>query len=127
MTQLRKIMCVEDDPDIRNILGWSLHNIGGYEVCLCDSGESALFHVKTFLPDMLLLDVMMPGLSGPQTLLALRDQGFLSGTTVLFLTAKSMQYELESLMELDVSGVIVKPFDPILLPNQISAYWQPHA
>jgi DNA-binding response OmpR family regulator len=123
MRQLRKIMCVEDDTDIRSILDWSLSKLGGYEVCLCDSGEAAMSQVKSFVPDMLLLDVMMPGLSGPQTLLAMRDQNLLTDTAVLFLTAKSMRDELDSLMKLNVNGIIIKPFDPMKLPVQIRAYW----
>jgi CheY-like chemotaxis protein len=126
MTKLAKIMCVEDDVDIRNILGWSLRNLGGYEVCLCESGETAISQVKTFLPDMLLLDVMMPGLSGPQTLLAMREQNLLTDTLVFFLTAKSMRDELDSLMKFNVNGVIVKPFDPVKLPDEIRAYWITH-
>jgi DNA-binding response OmpR family regulator len=119
-------MCVEDDADIRNILGWSLRHLGGYEVCLCESGEAALSQVKTFLPDMLLLDVMMPGLSGTQTLLAMREQNLMTDTLVFFLTAKSMRDELDSLMKFNVNGVIVKPFDPVKLPDQIRAYWSAH-
>ena len=123
MKQLRRIRCVEDDSDIRNILDWSLSKLGGYEVCLCNSGDSALSKVKSFLPDLLLLDVMMPGLTGPQTLLAMREQNLLVDTAVLFLTAKSMRDELDSLLKLNVHGIIIKPFDPVKLPVQIHTYW----
>ncbi|MFM2075316.1 MAG: hypothetical protein RJB34_1621 [Pseudomonadota bacterium] len=126
MRELRKIMCAEDDPDIRHILGWSLQHLGGFELCLCESGESVLAQITDFAPDMLLLDVMMSGLSGPQTLALLREHGQLGqDVPVLFVTAKAMPDELQALMQHQVDGIIVKPFDPMQLPEKIRAHWSP--
>lgn len=122
--QLRRVMCVEDDPDIRLVLDFSLRQLGAYEVCLCASGEEALEAAPKFEPELVLLDVMMPGLTGPETLEALRQQGLVEGVPVVFLTAKAMQGELEALMTHGVSGIIVKPFDPVSLPEDIRIYWQ---
>ncbi len=121
---LRRVMCIEDDPDIRLVLDFSLRQFGGYELCLCASGEEALDAAAHFEPELVLLDVMMPGLTGPETLQALRAQGRVEGVPVVFLTAKAMQGELEALMAHGVSGIIVKPFDPMSLPEDIRIYWK---
>ncbi len=124
MSELRRVMCVEDDPDIRMILEFSLNTVGGYEVCMCAGGRSALAQAPLFLPDLVLLDVMMPDLSGPQTLEGLRGQAGMKGVPVVFLTAKAMPDEVEELLQYGASGVIVKPFDPIKLPQDIRFYWE---
>jgi len=68
--------------------------------------------------------VMMPGLSGPDTLRALRALPVMQGVPVVFLTAKALPHELASLLEHGATGVIVKPFDPMTLPNDILPYWE---
>jgi CheY-like chemotaxis protein len=124
MRELRRIMCVEDDADIRTVLQFSLQDVGGYAVHMCASGEAALRDIKAFEPDMLVLDVMMPGLSGPQTLQQLRHQGLLGRAVVVFLTAKAMPSDLEELTSHGSTGIIVKPFDPMTLPDALQLYWQ---
>lgn len=124
MSELRRIMCVEDDPDIRMLLEFSLTNIGGYEVCLCPGGQSALEQAPTFRPELVLLDVMMPDLSGPQTLAALRQQPDMQGVPVVFMTAKAMPNEVEDLLQYGATGVIVKPFDLATLPRDLLIYWE---
>jgi CheY-like chemotaxis protein len=120
----RRVMCVEDDADIRMILEFSLQRLGGYELCLCASGQEAIDRVAVFSPDLVLLDVMMPGLSGPQTLELLRKQPAMSGVPVVFLTAKAMLNEVEDLLQHGATGIIVKPFDPVKLPENVQFYWQ---
>lgn len=124
MSTLQRILCVDDDPDIRMILEFSLGNVGGYQVKACASGRAALAAVPEFRPQLLLLDVMMPELSGPETLLALRELPEMQGIPVVFLTAKSMPEELEHLLGLGATGLIVKPFDPMRLPADILPYWE---
>jgi CheY-like chemotaxis protein len=124
MNELRRVMCVEDDPDIRMIIEFSLATLGGYQVCLCADGRSALAQAPNFKPDLVLLDVMMPGLSGPETLAALRGQVEMAGVPVVFMTAKAMPNEVEELLQYGATGVIVKPFDPVTLPQDIRIYWE---
>jgi CheY-like chemotaxis protein len=124
VTTLRRVMCVEDDPDIRMILEFSLATVGGYEVCCCAEGRSALAQAVQFRPDLVLLDVMMPGLSGPETLVALRELPSMQGVPVVFMTAKAMPDELEQLLAHGATGLIVKPFDPMTLPTDILPYWE---
>lgn len=123
MSELRRVMCVEDDADIRMILAFSLGTVGGYEVCCCAGGLSAVQQAPEFRPDLVLLDVMMPDLSGPETLLALRALPSMQGVPVVFLTAKAMPDELEQLMQHGATGLIVKPFDPMTLHSDIRPYW----
>ena len=124
MNELRRVMCVEDDPDIRMIIEFSLVSLGGYEVYLCSGGLSALAQAPSFLPDLVLLDVMMPDLSGPETLAALRLQPKMKGVPVVFVTAKVMPNEVEALLQYGATGVIVKPFDPVTLPQDIRIFWE---
>jgi CheY-like chemotaxis protein len=124
MSELRRVMCVEDDPDIRMIIEFSLATLGGYQVCLCPDGRTALAQVPNFKPDLVLLDVMMPGISGPETLAALRGQVEMAGVPVVFMTAKAMPDEVEELLQYGATGVIVKPFDPVTLPQDIRIYWE---
>jgi CheY-like chemotaxis protein len=124
MSELKRVMCVEDDPDIRMILEFSLQRLGGYELCLCAGGLEALGKVAAFAPQLVLLDVMMPGLSGPQTLERLRVLDTMRGVPMVFLTAKAMRDEVEELLEHGATGIIVKPFDPVTLPRDIRIYWE---
>jgi CheY-like chemotaxis protein len=117
-------MCVEDDPDIRIILEFSLTAVGAFEVCLCPSGQEALVQAPIFKPDIVLLDVMMPDLTGPQTLAALRSQPGMRGVPVVFMTAKAMPDEVEELMQYGAAGVMVKPFDPVKLSQDVRSYWE---
>lgn len=124
MSELRRVMCVEDDADIRMILEYSLAMVGGLELCLCDSGRAALEQAARFRPDLVLLDVMMPGLTGPETLAALRELPEMRGVPVVFMTAKAMPDEVEQLLQHGATGVIVKPFDPMTLAGDIRPYWE---
>jgi CheY-like chemotaxis protein len=72
-------------------------------------------------PDLILLDVMMPELDGPSTLRALRDSPRGRDVPVIFMTAKAQPREVESYLALGARGVVVKPFDPMNLPDQVRA------
>lgn len=124
MDVLTRIMCVEDDGDIRTILDFSLARLGKYEVLLCPGGQQALDQVEAFKPQLVLLDVMMPEMDGPQTLTHLRALEVMKGVPVVFLTAKAMQNEIEELLVHGATGIIVKPFDPVKLPKDILIYWE---
>jgi CheY-like chemotaxis protein len=124
MNQLQRVMCVEDDADIRLILDFSLARLGGYEVKCCENGLLALVEAQTFKPDLVLLDVMMPGLTGPETLQAMRKLSVMKGVPIVFMTAKAMPEEVTDLLQYGATGVIVKPFDSVSLPKDIKMYWE---
>jgi CheY-like chemotaxis protein len=116
------VMVVDDEPDIRAIAELSLASVGGWRVVLAGSGEEALARLDEQRPDLVLLDVMMPGADGPTVLGRLRalEQG--EGRPplpVILMTAKTQKLEIEEYLAMGARGVITKPFDPMTLPEQI--------
>jgi len=122
--KLDKILYVEDDPDIQAIAVMVLDAISGFTLEPCSSGSEALRKAVAFNPDLILLDVMMPGMDGPETLHALRLLPELANKPVVFMTAKVQSSEIESYKALGASDVVVKPFDPMTLSEQIRQIWQ---
>ena len=120
---LATILYVEDEPDIRAVAQMALEAVGGFTVIACASGAEALAAAPAAVADLLLLDVMMPGMDGPSTLKALRDLPGCAGTPVIFMTAKVQAAEIAQYRELGALDVIHKPFDPMELSAQISSIW----
>ena len=121
--QLRKILYVEDEPDIQAIARISLETLGGFEVMMCGSGAEALKNAADFAPDIFLLDAMLPEMDGPAILLALRAIEQFTATPTIFVTAKAMAPEVARFKQLGAVDVIAKPFDPMKLPDQIREIW----
>lgn len=124
--KLKRILLVEDEPDIRKLVRISLENIGGFTVDTCESGFEALESVKVHKPDLMILDVMMPVMDGQTTLQEIRKIDSLQNMPVIFLTAKVQPHEVEKYLQLGVIGVISKPFSPISLPQEINDLWYKH-
>jgi len=123
-TVLNNILYVEDDPRIQTITRLTLEKIGGFNVKVCSSGKEALNAISEFKPELLLLDVMMPDMDGPTTLLALRRiQGY-ENIPGIFITAKAQYQEIDSYKEYNILDVISKPFDPMTLSASIRAIWE---
>lgn len=123
MADLRKILYVEDEPDIREVARIALQIVGGFEVMVCASGEECLEAAPAFEPDMIILDVMMPGMDGPDTLQKLRSMPELADTPVIFMTAKVQSHELDAYHRAGVRAVIAKPFDPMTLSDRLRDLW----
>ena len=124
MTQtLNKILYVEDEDDIRTIAQLALETVGGFVLKSCAGGAQALREGPDFAPDLILLDVMMPGMDGPSTLAALREHAALAEVPVIFMTAKVQQGEIAHYRALGSLDVIAKPFDPMTLADQVRAIW----
>ncbi|EGV30789.1 response regulator receiver protein [Thiorhodococcus drewsii AZ1] len=117
------ILHIEDEPDIREVVDFALEE-GGFRLTQCASGEEALTCAPELSPDLILLDVMMPGMDGPTTLQKLRALQNLARTPVIFMTAKVQPKECEYLKALGALGVISKPFDPMRLGEEIRALLQ---
>lgn len=126
MGHLQRVLYTEDEADIRTVAKVALEMVGGLTVKLCSSGEEAVREAATFEPEMILLDVMMPGMDGPATLRALREQPALASVPVAFMTAKVQPNEIEYFKSLGAIEVIAKPFDPMTLANQVRAIWERH-
>lgn len=124
MASLEKILYVEDETDIQEVAKLALEAVGGFEVKLCSSGTDALREAPLFLPDLILLDVMMPGMDGQTTFNELRKIPQLAGTPIIFMTAKVQAQEVERYKEMGALDVITKPFDPMTLSAQIKAIWE---
>ena len=124
MKRLEKILCVEDEADIQTVAKMALETVGGFDVEICGSGEEALQKAPAFCPDLILLDVMMPGMDGVATYRAVRELPEAVDTPIVFMTAKSQAHEVEQLLELGALGVISKPFDPIQLSSQVTSLWE---
>jgi CheY-like chemotaxis protein len=122
--QLRRILCVEDEPDIQTVVRLALETVGGFEVVICATGQEALVRAPRFGPDLILLDVMLPEMDGPQTLAALRQLPELRSVPIVFMTAKVQPGEVRRYHELGVVDVIAKPFDPMVLPERVHAIWE---
>ncbi|MGY6631137.1 MAG: response regulator [Wenzhouxiangella sp.] len=121
MSPVNRILYVEDDPDIQAIAVMALETVAGMTVKACSSGAEALAAAEGFAPDLIVLDVMMPGMDGPTTLTALRDLPSLIDTPVIFVTAKTQSDEIQRLKALGARGVITKPFDPMTLGQRLEA------
>ena len=126
MNTLARIMYVEDEPDIQAVARVALQAVGGFTVQICSSGEEALREVSRFQPDLILLDVMMPGMDGPGTLAALRALPGFEDIPVAFMTAKVQPSEVEHYKSLGALDVVAKPFDPMKLADQIRLIWATH-
>ena len=120
---LKRILLVEDEADIRTVATLALQAVGGFTVASVSNGHEALEIAPTFVPDLILLDVMMPGLDGPATLHALRAQPQTAEIPVMFVTAKVQPQEVAELRALGALGVIAKPFSPMTLPTTINQLW----
>ena len=117
----RRILVIEDEADIRRLVGLALGRVGGYEVLAASSGAAGVEQARSELPDAILLDVMMPGLDGPATLRLLQDDPATAAIPVLFFTAKVMSADRDRLLGLGARGLIAKPFEPLRLAEQVSA------
>ncbi len=120
---LNKILLVEDDPDIRTVARIALEDLGGYRVVTCASGNVALEVAPSIMPQLVLLDMMMPGLDGIETMQALRMLSGLERVPVIFITARAQRWDVERLRKVGAAAVIAKPFDPMRLPQLVESLW----
>ena len=121
--KLIRILYAEDEPDIKSIAQIALEDIGGFTVKYCNNGREVVDEAEGFQPDLLLLDVMMPGMDGPTALLELRKRTQLKDIPAIFMTAKIQSIEIEEYKAIGVAGIIEKPFDPMTLAERIQEYW----
>ncbi|MFN7145523.1 MAG: response regulator [Myxococcota bacterium] len=116
---IRKVLLVDDEEDIRTIGHICLSRVGGWQTLLADGGEQALRIAAAEQPDVVLLDVMMPGMDGPAVLAHLRREPRTATIPVIFLTAKIQRGDFGHYVALGALGAIPKPFDPMRLPQEV--------
>jgi two-component system OmpR family response regulator len=124
MTTIR-ILHVDDEPDIREVVELSLGLDPDFVVQSCGSGKEALAAAAGWQPDFILLDVMMPVMDGPATLVQLRVNARTASIPVIFMTARAQAREVDRFRSLGAVGVIPKPFDPMTLAASVRSYVQP--
>jgi DNA-binding response OmpR family regulator len=116
-----RILVVDDDADIRRIAALALDRIGGFAVTLAADGAAAIAEASREPPDLVLLDVTMPGMDGPATLAALRGSTSTARVPVVFFTATSNEAEVARLLALGAVAVLPKPFEVGDLPRRVRA------
>ncbi|MBI5276044.1 MAG: response regulator [Burkholderiales bacterium] len=117
--EINRILYIEDDPDIRAVGVMSLEAVGGFTVVACASGAEAIAAAPSAAADLVLLDMMMPGMDGHATLRALRALPETADTPAIFMTARVQAEEIAQHKAVGGLDVIPKPFDPMALPDQI--------
>ncbi|MGN6522336.1 MAG: response regulator [Actinomycetes bacterium] len=116
----RRLLVVDDEPDIRTLVTMSLERLGGMQVVPADSGHAALDLLANDPSiDGIILDVQMPGLDGPSTLERVRELPHGATLPVVFLTASVQPSQRRALEQLPVTSLISKPFDPVTLPDLV--------
>jgi len=127
MKDLEKVLHVEDDESIRAVAKVAIEQVGQLNLLSCENGQTALNEAVGFAPDMILLDVMMPGMDGPQTLAELKKIMDLSHIPVIFMTAKIQPEEKQRYLDLGAFTVIDKPFNPMTLAADLKQNWHAYA
>ncbi len=118
-----KILVVDDEPDILEILQYNLEK-EGYVVRVAGNGKKGVEEAKTFLPDLILLDIMMPDQDGVETCRQIRDIPELQNVYVIFLTARAEEYSEIAAFDVGADDYIIKPIKPRALMSRISALFR---
>jgi len=114
-----QVLIIDDESDIREVAQMGLELIAGWRVTTASNGEDGVAQASTARPDAIILDVMMPGVDGPETLRRLKADPKTAVVPVVFMTARTQAADVEWLEGLGANGVIPKPFDPVTLANDL--------
>lgn len=115
----KNILIIDDEEDIREIAQMGLEMAANWQVITANSGKEGLKIAANNQPEVILLDLMMPEWDGKQTLKQLKADRNTVNIPVILMTAKTQSVSLSELAELDLAGIIIKPFRPLELPKQI--------
>ena len=116
---LPTVLVADDDPDIRELVSFKLEQ-AGYRVHAVGDGEAALAAATALAPNLLLLDVMMPGMNGFEVCRRLRNQADTAGIPVIMLTARAQEGDVETGFAVGVVDYIAKPFSPRELLTRVN-------
>ena len=120
VTDATRVLVVDDDRDIRDLVTFKLEQ-AGYEVRQAEDGLQALDAVREWAPALVVLDVMMPGLSGVDVTRELRADPATAGVPVILLTAKAQEADVETGFVSGADDYVVKPFSPRELVSRVQA------
>ncbi len=118
MGHIARILYIDDDPDIREIVQIAFELSGEIELALAATGEEGLALVHDWHPDLVMLDVSLPGVDGPAILRQIRADADIANVPVAFVTARTQPDDVAALHALGACCVIAKPFDPLTLARQ---------
>lgn len=121
---LHRVLCVDDDPLIRTLVEACLRLGCALDVRVAASGPEALEILADWIPDLILLDVLMPGMDGPQTLAALRRLPGLADLPVAFLTGSNRAVDGDRYIEMGAIGSLGKPLNPRTLGGAVLTLWE---
>jgi CheY-like chemotaxis protein len=116
----KRVLIIDDEETIQKVVQFGIQMISGWQVLKANSGFEGIHAAQTQLPDVILLDVMMPEMDGLTTFKKLQADPITAQIPVIFLTAKAQTAETRQFQDLGVSGVITKPFNSLDLPEQIA-------
>jgi two-component system, OmpR family, alkaline phosphatase synthesis response regulator PhoP len=119
----QKILVVDDDPDIVELLEYNLEKVG-YAVKTAGNGKEAIDSAKTFIPDLILMDIMMPKMDGVEASRILRDMPETADTYIIFLTARVEEYSEVAAFDVGADDYIIKPIKPRALISRIGALFR---
>jgi DNA-binding response OmpR family regulator len=122
---LKRILAIDDDSDIRTIITIALE-AQGFDVAVCDSGLKAISAVQSFRPDLILLDIKMPDIDGPETLKILNADHLSRTIPVILMTDKMEEHELKEMKKFGAIEAILKPFKAIDLGDILQTTWEKH-
>ncbi len=115
----KSILIIDDEEDLRAIAQMGLEMAANGKVITADSGKEGLSKAIALQPEVILLDLMMPDWDGKETLKQLKNNSATANIPVIFMTAKTKEAISTDLANLELAGVITKPFRPLQLPEQI--------
>jgi two-component system alkaline phosphatase synthesis response regulator PhoP len=119
----QKILVVDDDKDIVDLLVYNLQK-EGYEVKTANNGLKAIEIAKTFTPNLILLDIMMPHIDGVETCRQLREIPAMKNVFIVFLTARSEEYSEVAAFNVGADDFITKPIKPRALLSRLQAIFR---
>jgi DNA-binding response OmpR family regulator len=117
---MTSVLVVDDDPDVCDLVTYKLEQ-SGFEVRRASDGDAALREVAQRVPDLVLLDIMMPGISGLEVLERWRSDQATAAIPVVMLTAKAQENDVERGFQLGADDYVVKPFSPRELVRRVTA------
>jgi CheY-like chemotaxis protein len=123
---MKRVLVIDDEKAIQEVIQVCLEELGEWEVLTASSGREGLYVAESKLPDGILLDVSMPDMDGFETLQKLQENSVTQGIPVALLTAGAQLVDIAQYHKLGIAGVINKPFNPLMLINQIAEvfHWE---
>jgi CheY-like chemotaxis protein len=117
---MTKILIAEDEPDIRELVAFTLR-FAGYEVITATNGEEAWHTAEQVNPDLILMDVRMPRMTGYEACIEMKKDPNLKDTPIVFLSAKGQENEIEQGFDAGAEEYLLKPFAPVQLVERVKS------